>query len=253
MLLLLAAIVIAIIWVSDSFVDACGIVVGTLYGVWAVIKAVCTNIGIAFSNAWSAAKSAFWNFIADCFDGLKSLEPAINAVAKAFGAEGFTVSGIADYAANKANSYTKKEYVSVGDAWRNAYDEGYSKGSGWGQGITDKIDELKNKLGLDGLLQNPFDQQYSVDGGYDPEKALDGINDNTGKIADSMDLTNEDLEYLRRIADMEWKKEFTTAEIKIDMTNNNTVNGDSDLDGIVTRLADKLYEEMNVVANGVYA
>ena len=52
---------------------------------------------------------------------------------------------------------------------------------------------------------------------------------------------------------MEWKKEFTTATIKIDMTNNNTVNGDSDLDGIVTKLSDKLYEELSIVADGVYA
>ena len=66
-------------------------------------------------------------------------------------------------------------------------------------------------------------------------------------------FSEEDLEYLRRVADMEWKKEFTTASIVVDMTNNNQINGDSDLDGIVTRLADKLYEEMNVVANGVYA
>jgi deoxyadenosine/deoxycytidine kinase len=68
-----------------------------------------------------------------------------------------------------------------------------------------------------------------------------------------MKLSKEDLDYLRKIAEMEWKKEFTTANIKIDMSNYNTVNGESDLDGIVTKLADKLYEEMNVVANGVYA
>ena len=52
---------------------------------------------------------------------------------------------------------------------------------------------------------------------------------------------------------MEWKKEFTTATIQVDMSNYNTVNGDSDLDGIATRLADKLYEELHSVANGVYA
>ena len=52
---------------------------------------------------------------------------------------------------------------------------------------------------------------------------------------------------------MEWKKEYTTASITVDMSNYNTINGESDLDGIVTKLADKLYEEMNVVANGVYA
>jgi hypothetical protein len=68
-----------------------------------------------------------------------------------------------------------------------------------------------------------------------------------------MDLTQEDMEYLRRVADMEWKKEFTTASITVDMSNYNTINGENDLDGIVTKLADKLYEEMDYMANGVYA
>lgn len=76
--------------------------------------------------------------------------------------------------------------------------------------------------------------------------------DNTGKMADSMKLTEEDLKYLKDIADREWKKEFTTANITVEMSNNNTINGDSDLDGLVTRLTDKLYEELDAVANGVY-
>ena len=76
---------------------------------------------------------------------------------------------------------------------------------------------------------------------------------NTKKMADSMDLTQEDLEYLRKVAEMEWKKEFTTAQITVDMSNYNTINGTEDLDGIVTKLTDKLYEELNVVANGSYS
>lgn len=76
--------------------------------------------------------------------------------------------------------------------------------------------------------------------------------DNTGKMADSMKLTEEDLKYLKDIADREWKKEFTTANITVKMSNNNTIQGDSDLDGLVTRLTDKLYEELDAVANGVY-
>lgn len=282
-LIILAAIVIAIIWVADSFVDACGIVVGSLYWLWAVfknifiwmgnvamglwesIKAIGTNIGVAFYNCWNSAKSAFWGFIADCLDGLRGLEPVINKIAEAFGKEGFSLSSVIDYASAKADSYTPKSYVSVGDAWKtgynsfeynnlsDAYTEGYDVGAKWGQGITDKLGELKNKLGLDGLLKNPFDEQYAANGGYDPENALKGIKGDTGDIADSMDLTKEDMEYLRRVADMEWKKEFTTASITVDMSNYNTINGENDLDGIVTKLADKLYEEMDYMANGVYA
>lgn len=282
-IVLLVAIIVTIIWVSDSFVDACGIVVGSLFWLWAVfknifiwmgnvamglwesIKAIGINIGVAFYNCWNSAKSAFWDFIADCLEGLKGLEPVINKIAEAFGKKGFSLSSVIDSASAKAKGYTPKDYVSVGDAWKKgygsyeyndlseAYSKGYDIGSEWGQGVVDKFDELKNKLGLNNDLFNPNSSAYNVGGSYDPEKALDGINDNTGKIADSMDLTQEDMEYLRRVADMEWKKEFTTATIQVDMSNYNSINGMDDLDGIATRLADKLYEEMDAVANGVYA
>lgn len=159
-------------------------------------------------------------------------------------------------------------------SWNDAYNDG----SSWGAGVKDSINKWGSKLQLNGnkskgLLDNLgdklglnfgqiFPDGTGVDGGdfstgglgsgYDPSKALKGISDDTGRIADSLDLTQEDLEYLRRVADMEWKKEYTTANIHVDMSNYNTVNGDSDLDGIVTKLADKLYEEMNVIADGVY-
>ena len=283
-ILILAVIIVIIMLVADSFVDACGIIVGSLYWLWAVfknifiwmgnvamglwesIKAIATNIGIAFVNCWNSAKSAFWGFIADCLEGLKKLEPAINAVAKAFGAEGFTLSGLIDNVRSKAEGGTQKSYVSVSDAWKtgydsfeynnlsDAYDKGYDVGTKAGQWITDKVsgigEWLSDKLNMDDILGG------GTGGSYDPAEALKGIGDtadNTGRMADSMDLTQEDLEYLRRVADMEWKKEFTTATIQVDMTNNNTLNGESDLDGIVTRLTDKLYEELDSVANGVYS
>lgn len=120
----------------------------------------------------------------------------------------------------------------------------------------DKLNNLANKGGSSdkgSKLPNPNDPALGVGGSYDPSKVLKNIKDDVGSIADSVDLTEDDLEYLRKIADMEWKKEFTTATIHVDMSNYNTVNGDGDLDGIVTRLADKLYEELDMVANGVYA
>lgn len=172
-------------------------------------------------------------------------------------------------------------------------DEAYAKGYNWGSGVKGSINEwgsqfqdgtsifdsLANGLGNGGALDkvgNALGLDFGNATGtggypnagnskYDPSKSykkpsyndllngVDGIADDVGNISDSIDLTQDDLEYLRRLADMEWKKEYTTANIKIDMSNYNTVNGDSDLDGIVTKLADKLYEEMNIVADGVYA
>lgn len=137
----------------------------------------------------------------------------------------------------------------------DAYAQGYEWGTSGANWLSDKLSGLGDKLGFnfDEKLLDPYDPSYALGSDYDPSKALKGIKGDTGKLADGMDLTNDDLEYLRRIADMEWKKEFTTANITVDMSNYNTINGDGDLDGIVTKLSDKLREELNVLADGVYA
>lgn len=74
----------------------------------------------------------------------------------------------------------------------------------------------------------------------------------TGSIKESLDVAEEDLKYLRDIAERETINRFTTAEIKVDMTNNNNINSELDIDGIVEQLGDKLEEKMEVVAEGVH-
>lgn len=282
MLLLLAAIVIAIIWVSDSFVDACGIAVGSLYWLGAVfydmfafmgniamgflnwLGALMTNIGIGWENMCGSMKSFFVNALIDMLESCEWLLNGINKIREALGKDPISIEGLRK---DLGGTYEKKELLSLQSAWDDGFNtfnyknpmESYSKGYGigakGGQWVTDKLGELKNKLGL-GSLPDAFDPNYNAGGignGYDPSDALKGIKGDTGDIADSMDLTKEDMEYLRRVADMEWKKEFTTASITVDMSNYNTINGENDLDGIVTKLADKLYEEMDYMANGVYA
>lgn len=75
---------------------------------------------------------------------------------------------------------------------------------------------------------------------------------NTGDIKDSLDCTEEDLKYLRDLAEQEVVNRFTTAEIKIDMTNNNNINSDNDIDGIISSLEEKLEETMEIAAEGVH-
>ena len=313
--------------------DAYNYIVALLTALKNWASAVGQNIGIAFSNGWNAAKSAFWNFIADCLDGLKALEPAINGILKAFGKQEVSFSATAGNLRSKANGYKQNAYVSTSDAWSSgmntykhidltdafsagmntfdypsitdAWSEGWNtvsfinpseafnegkvlgnsvkdKINDWGSGLASKandqlsLDNIGKKLGLDfgnatganggsGIFPNANDPANSVLGSYtlpSADESTGGLGDlgkkagktadNTGKIADSMELTQEDLEYLRRVADMEWKKEFTTANITVDMSNYNTINGENDLDGLVTKLTNKLYEELDSVANGVY-
>lgn len=75
---------------------------------------------------------------------------------------------------------------------------------------------------------------------------------NTGAIKDSVTASEEDLKYLRDIAEQETINRFTTAEIKVEMTNNNNINSEMDLDGVVDYLANGVNEAMEKAAEGVH-
>ena len=75
---------------------------------------------------------------------------------------------------------------------------------------------------------------------------------NTGAIKDSVTASQEDLKYLRDIAEQETINKFTTAEIKVEMTNNNSINNEMDIDGVVDHLANGVNEAMEKAAEGVH-
>ena len=81
---------------------------------------------------------------------------------------------------------------------------------------------------------------------------LGDIAGDTGAIKDGLDITEEDLKYLRDIAEQEAVNRFTTAEIKVDMTNNNNINNGMDLDGVVSGLTDAVNEAIETMTEGVH-
>lgn len=82
---------------------------------------------------------------------------------------------------------------------------------------------------------------------------IDEIAANTDSINDKMEITEEDLKYLRDLAEQETVNRFTTAEINIEQTNNNHVSGSMDLDGVVDGLTDAVNEAVDIIAEGAYA
>lgn len=81
---------------------------------------------------------------------------------------------------------------------------------------------------------------------------VEDIAGNTGAIADSMDITEEDLKYLRDIAEQEVLNRFTTAEIQIEQTNHNNFKNGNDLDGIVSGLTEAVNEAVVIMTEGVH-
>ena len=79
-----------------------------------------------------------------------------------------------------------------------------------------------------------------------------GLADDASRAANALEITSEDLKYLRDIAERDIINRFTTAEITVEMGGiTNNVNENADLDGIVSYLTSGVREAMEIAAEGV--
>ncbi|HBG8548014.1 TPA: tape measure protein [Clostridioides difficile] len=146
---------------------------------------------------------------------------------------------------------------------KSEFIKGYDVGHQLQNKIKDAFDinkiaeKAKKDLGLDDL----WDKKYGLGEGIgsaglnsplsDAAKGAKDTAGNTAKMAKTMDKSQEDLKYLRDIAEQETINRFTGVNIKIDMNNTNNISKDTDLDGIVNVLTEKLNDAMVVSAEGV--
>ncbi len=126
-----------------------------------------------------------------------------------------------------------------------AYNTGYNWGSGAEEFSLADFRHLDEES-----MKNTFDYSSILDNVALASKDTAG---NTKKMADSIDMSAEDLKYMRDLAEQEAVNQFTTAEISIDMSGmSNSINSELDLDGVVSYLEEKVYETMTVAAEGVH-
>lgn len=138
----------------------------------------------------------------------------------------------------------KLDYIEYGEAW----DAGYS----FGEGIDESISNF-DPSSLFGTTDIPSADDYAsalTAGGIG--SGVDDIAGNTGAMADAMDITGEELKYLRDIAEQEAINRFTTAEISIEQTNHNTIKNGMDLDGIMSGMTDMVNEAIDISTEGVH-
>ncbi|HBF0312399.1 TPA: tape measure protein [Clostridioides difficile] len=149
--------------------------------------------------------------------------------------------------------------LNYGKAW----DAGYKWGDKLETNIKDKFDigKIAEKAKKDLRLDDLWDKKYGLGDGLgsaglnsplgDATKGAKDTAGNTAKMAKTMDKSQEDLKYLRDIAEQETINRFTGVNIKIDMNNTNNISRDTDLDGIVNVLTEKLNDAMVVSAEGI--
>lgn len=228
-------------------------------GIGNAIAALGSNMMTAFNNAICSIQSWFWGLLSTAMSVVEGICAALNKLPFVE----FDYSGISakadEYATKAAEAEgNKQDYKSIGDAFNegmstfDTFQDGwasdaFSAGAAWGDGVADSV---SGAFSMDSFEIPEYEAT-----GYDASQIPANIADtagNTGSMADSMDITSEDLKYLRDIAETEVVNRFTTAEIKVEMTNNNNVSSDMDLDGMVDYLATGVNEAMEKAAEGVH-
>lgn len=151
---------------------------------------------------------------------------------------------------------------------RAGYKEVYNAGMNLGNDMTKKVTGMKDKfLGKKGSVDKTGDSKgigmsdigKGTSGGSKMTNEAKKLSKNTGDTAkntkaikDNLDITSEQVKYIKDYATRKAVNRFTTATIKVDMINNNKIDSKQDLDGITTTLAKQLKKEMAAVAGGAY-
>ncbi|CUH95874.1 hypothetical protein P22_1960 [Propionispora sp. 2/2-37] len=116
---------------------------------------------------------------------------------------------------------------------------------GWGKSAGDFVKnfDIHNLGGMLGLPEMP-NANTIPDVAGDIASAGKDTADNTKGIKDAMEITEESLQYMRDIAEQEVINRYTTAEVKIELAQTNTINNPDDFDGMVRHMEESLFEAM---------
>lgn len=209
------------------------------------------------------------DFAAKKIDELNSKKESYTSIGDAWD-EGFNTFAYD----NVSDAWNSPSYGSVGDAF-NTHDIDFGKGwsegmgtfetfqDGWGSDAYNAGAEVGK--GLKGAVTGIFDDiigSFSGDSSasypgmtdqYGYGELLGQIADNTEDAAVSLCKSDEDLTYLRDLAEQEAINRFTTAEVRIDMSGmTNRIDSDMDLDGVLNTLTEGFEEAIEAAAEGVH-
>lgn len=235
-------------------------IITTGVGLWNLIANFAASLGIVFEHPIIAIETMFmslFNFILSVVESAAKLLDTIFGSSLADAVSGFqdTIQAkidakIEDAGGTAANQLNPEDYtldrINYGDAYQSGYD--------FGKGIDDKISSV-----FSGGLSTDSFSDLLTSAGYNSTSdgmasTLGDISKDTSAIADSVDISNENLEYMRDLAEREVINRFTTASVNVNMGGvTNTVSQDTDLDGVISYLANGVTEALQQAAEGVHS
>lgn len=255
---------VAAAFIGNLFVALINFVIDIFVVLWNFIAAFANFFGNVFNDPVGAIARLFFDLVDTVLSLLQSLASAIDTI---FGSnlagavQGWrdSLGGWVDSTFGQGEEIMAKLNAEDLHLDRFEYSSAWDAGYSFGEGIDESIANFDPSSLFDTNVPGAGD--YADLSGYGSDlgglggigSGVDDIAGNTGAIADSMDITEEDLKYLRDIAEQEAVNRFTTAEINIDQSGmQNTINNGMDLDGFMGSLTDAVNEAIDSMADGIH-
>ena len=256
--LICGAFMAALAFIGNIFIALWNLVVDVFVMIYNLVGTVANFIGNVFNDPVGAVCRLFFDLADTVLSVLQALASAIDTI---FGSnlagsvQGWrdSLGGWVDSTFGKGEEVMEKLNADDMKLGRFEYGAAFDMGYEFGQGVEDTVGGLFDFSAMDSL--------GAADGldAFNLGNTLDGIYGNTGDTAgntaamsDALDIAEEDLAYLRDIAEREAINRFTTAEIHVEQHNENHISNDTDLDGIMDAWANDFAEKLDVSEEGVH-
>lgn len=254
--LICGAFMAALAFIGNIFVALWNLVVDVFVMIYNLVATVANFIGNVFNDPVAAVARLFFDLADTVLSVLQALASAIDTI---FGSNlAGSVQGWRDSLGGWVDSTFGKgeevmEQLNADDLklGRFEYGAAFDMGYEFGQGVEDTVGGLFDFSAMDsmGAGNDPFSFGNTLDGIYNN---TGDIATNTADTADALDMSNEELELLRDIAERKAINEYTTAEIKVEMNNSNTISSEMDIDGVINLFEVKLREAVATSAEGAH-
>lgn len=255
--LICGAFMAALAFIGNIFVALWNLVVDVFVMIYNLVATVANFIGNVFNDPVAAVARLFFDLADTVLSVLQALASAIDTI---FGSnlsgsvQGWrdSLGGWVDSTFGKGEEVMEKLNAEDLHLGRFEYGAAFDMGYEFGQGVEDTVGGLFDFSAMDSLGADALDA-------YGLGNTLDGIYGNTGDTAgntaamsEALDIAEEDLAYMRDIAEREAINRFTTAEIRVEQQNTNYISQDTDLDGIMDAWANDFATKLDVSEEGVH-
>ena len=247
----------ALAFIGNLFVALWNIAVDVFVLIYNLVATVANFIGNVFNDPVGAVARLFFDLADTVLGVLQTLAGAIDAI---FGSnlagavQGWrdSLGGWVDETFGKGEEVMEKMNGDDLKLDRFEYSAAFDLGYKFGEGVEDTIG---------GLFKTPTLDEMGLDSldAFELGNTLDGVYGNTGDTAantaaaaDTLDYMDEDLAWMKDIAEREAINRYTTAEITVEQHNENHISKDTDLDGVMEAFCFDFAEKLDVSAEGVH-